>query len=631
MLRSMCAGVVLGLMGLFLWGGTYESRAVYLFTFAMGALNPVWGLYGLALVGPLYLVDAGKTHMLVTIDVLVLGAIFGELRSIGQERLESVRWGLWPRAAVGFWLLILASSVVGMLFVFLSENEIGRPDRVLLHSSAAFYDYATQTEWPLRALYNFAAGLGIAAVAARRASRGLAMRFLGCAAAGLLVACSLSLMNWGGLLSMHDLHRTNYDPLHRGRLQGTAGHAGWFGQWIVIAWPGILLLALARGRKALIAMAGALTLVGLCLMLTAARAAWLGVGAGVLMGGLYLLRSRPELSKLLLWGGIGAAAIGLAGFALGGDVLARRFENLLRVTDRANYYLSGLVFLREHPLGLGLGMHAHYYNEWFNPFFRYFQTDHVTSHSLYLHLLIENGPFVLGAFVFGLLFLAFEVRAAWPEWDRTERWVVVVLAMAFGGILVDGVAQYIFYIRPVEFTFWVLFGLILGLSRKAQAASAPLPAPAVGGGPMLLAAAGLVAVLMASVNIRRPIEDRFPRAWDVTVVEDRLELSRWTDEVFRMPIDPEARRIQFSLHRKEFPTQVTIEWPDGESESFPMEAGAYVWRERTLAPAEKTGPLAPRRWLTIRVSQTFSPARLHPGESGDIRDLGVYIFGFRIE
>ncbi|MBI5154588.1 hypothetical protein HZA57_05070, partial [Candidatus Poribacteria bacterium] len=320
--------------------------------------------------------------------------------------------------------------------------------------------------------------------------------------------------------------------------------------------------------------------------------------------------------------------LSLLGIVIGGDVLARRLEHLLRITDRLNYYASGLIFLREHPLGLGLGMHFQYYDQWFTPWFRHYQTDHVTSHSLPLHMLIENGPAVPLLFGAGVLFLLFETRRAWPSYSPGLRGIVLALWMGLGGILIDGAAQYFFYIRAVEFTFWVLAGFSLGLARRECAANRPRGGRT--GIIALLLLTGAVAIVMARSNVRRNFADSPLRPWDPIPGSSPMAFAQWTGRSLRMPIDPGTRAVSFSLYRQYRPGHVKIGWPDGVMQAIEMRAGETLTLRHELKH-EAGGLLAPRKWLTLEVDSTMTPHRWDPFTSPDERHLGIYVNEFRLE
>ncbi|MCB2154868.1 hypothetical protein KQI84_08265 [bacterium] len=648
--RGLAMAAILTVFGQLMLGGTVEIRILNIVGFLLGVINPVWSLYALACLGGLFLLDPGKAHWLSHLEALALGSLMGELRLLGRpdeelmavtpgqadqlsrapmQKAVQIKWGLWPVLPFCLAALLFASALPGMLLGLYKYVRMGLPDWPRYLGAWIVWGPATQYEWAFKALFNWTTGMGLAAVAARRASPLRIARFMKFGGIGLVAWSLVALLNWAGALPLGELRAANPDPLQAGRLQGTAGHPGWFGQWLVLFWPGIVLWTQGAGPRRRAIILGALVPVALALVLTAARAAWLGAAFAGCVGALFIYRQRPELSRLLFYGLIAMAVLSLAGVGLGGDVLVQRLKHLMALTDRANYYASGLIFLREYPLGVGLGMHYITYENWFTPFFHNFQWDHVTSHSLPLHTLIENGPAVLLLLLGGLVGLLLELRRAWPHFSPGLKAVVVALWMGLGGILIDGVAQYVFYLRVVELTIWTMIGFSLGICRSE--AREPALAQRSWGGPVALVLCGAIAVWMATERLSRPLIDQPFDHWGL--MEPGMQepaYQRWMGKTLRVPIDPDAKEIEFSLYRKFAPTSVTIQWPDGATERFELAEEGSRSVSHTMTPADDTGALAPRRWLQIDVDSTHTPKIWLP-DSTDTRRLGLYIYDFRIE
>ena len=641
--------LIFAVMGRFLLGGTVEIRILNLIGFLLGVINPVWNLYAMALLGGLFLLDPGKAHWLSHLDVLALGALFGELRLLGHpdeelpgvtpshetdwsraslQQAVKVNWGLWPVIPLCLGALLFASALPGILLALYNYIRMGGSNWPMNLTGMALWGPATAAEWSIKALFNWCTGLGIAVVAARRATPLRVARFMKFGGIGLTAWSAAALLNWAGAMPLGELRAANPDPLQAGRLQGTAGHPGWFGQWIVLFWPGILLWTQGAGRKRRAVILLALVPAALALVLTAARAAWLGAGIAGVFGALYIYRQRPELSRLLLYGVIALVVLSIGGVGIGGDVLVRRLRHLLALTDRANYYASGLVFLREYPLGIGIGMHYAFYENWFTPFFHNFQWDHVTSHSLPLHMLIENGPAVPLLMFGAIAALLLELRRAWPQFGPGLKAIVVALWMGLAGILIDGVAQYVFYLRVVELIVWTMIGFSLGLCRSE--AREPALARRTWGGAALLVLCGALAIWTATERLGRPLIEQPLGHWGAVAGAKPAAYERWMGKSLRVPIDPEARRVEFTVYRKFAPAAVTIRWPDGVDEQFALAEEESHTVARDLDPAAETGALAPRRWLEIHADSAHTPKLWLPG-SGDARRLGLYITDFRVE
>ncbi len=696
-LLSIVLALVLFLASSLLVLGWVDIRLSCLVALIIGIINPVWSIYALALFGPLYLLNQGQNQFLVNVEALGLGAIIGEMRLLGKTGVLSLdreswstpekneNWKPWPVFLAGLLILIFVSSIPGW-FLNIYREEV-KPDFSWWSTTInnVLWGWASSEYWPLRCLINWSIGVGLAILAARRASIRVAARMLKFGAVGLILACIAGLVESIGLrtefpiFQMNEIRFLNIDFLNYGRFQGTAGHAGWFGQWIIIMWPGVMLWTWRGSKWVRCFGASGLVLVALCLLLTAARASWLGVAGSTLLGIFvyflpsirhylktskhYLLEYRrlwtsfyaidheqPDADKevdrlqqeihdlrirsfqffkpLIFIVGSSVAIVGI-GFLLGHQVLLPRMENILRVADRLNYVGSAVIFLREYPLGLGLGTHFLYYESWFLPStFRYYQIDHATNHNFYLNLLVENGPFVLLLMVGGIVAVFLEVRRAWKHFNRNEQLVVLALLMGLVGLTINGIAQYFFYIRPVEYFFWILGGMLVGLCRHRRSVS--LTPKLEKSGHVFLAVVGILAAITANAHFREDLLVDHPRPWQPDIKSEPPTYSQWTSHRWRKPIDPEVNKIVFNLYRYKVPGIVTIEWPDGEVEVVSMKAEDIKRFEHEFDPAEDNGRFAAPRWLSINVNSTYTPVRFDP-ETPDYRPLGVYVHGYRIE
>jgi O-Antigen ligase len=642
-LRVLAYGAIFLLMLFFLHSGTTESRILYLLSFLISAINPVWGLYGLALMAPMFLRDPGSLHLLAGLEIFVLGIFTAELRLLGHsiEGVDAsarsnpqfslgpnhpkVFWGLWPYLLVGLVVILLASSLVGIQLILFREQPypLTQSDwinRLFTFFDRTFYGSGTEPEWAFKSLWNWTTGALLAVVAARRANPLVVARWLKLAGISLFAASALSLLDWMQWLPLTHIRPINPDPLHVGRLQGTAGHAGWYAEWIVIAWPG-LLLWWSHGRlKRNLGLSAAIALVGLCLILTAARASWLGAFVAGVAGCLYIAWTFPHTRRFLPHAGAIILLTLIAGFFLGGDIIQERVAHLLRAQDRANYYITGWFFLSEHPFGLGLGTHYQFYEWTFTPFYRWAQLDHVTSHSLWLHTLIENGP-AIPSLLFAIIAAgALELKKSWHLFEPHTRTILFALFLALVGIFTVGIAQYIFYLRIVEIATWIACGFLIGMCRKKRCRMESDNPVDSHWGPRVLLVCGALALMTASLNAHRIYTGQMPR---LLGHDKEGNLTFWTGSQWRTPVNRDIDGISFSLYRTALPVWGTITWPDGSMEPFhlqPEETKAFTYSQE----AGDANWLAEPQWLVIKAQPLFTPADNLP-DNTDNRGLGVYI------
>lgn len=616
--------IVAALMALFLAGGTAYSRILYPAVLAIGIINPVWSLYAIALYGPLFLIDPGNTHLLVALEVCILGAFAGELRQLGRagdlalsvtpgtrdfdsvqrdHALGAPELGAWRPWGAALVLLVLGSSVYGVRLLIAREDAIaGNAAELRWTLDRAFYGWATYPEYTLRSLFNWVTAPLVALLAARRASPLRAARWLKFGAIGLVAACLVSLLDRAGLVSLDSFRRPNPDPLHSGRLQGTAGHAGWFALWIVMMWPGVVTWWHGGGRLRRAFVAGALLLVvAPALLLTAARASWLAAFAGMAVGAAYVWRRDPSLRPWIRRGVL-AAAVVIIGSLAASEVVTGRLGTLLRVADRANYVTSTLTFLSLSPLGIGLGTHSLQYGWLFPPSVSFYQPDHVTAHSIMLHPLAENGPLFVVLLLGGISMAALDVRRAWRAVSFGSRRIVLALVLGGGGLVVAGLAQDVIYIRVVELSMWIAGGFIVGLCRREVPELFPALAPF--GSKLLVRSAIAVACLTGLVHAARPVEGTWPRTLDFDPAHG---FSFWLDGSWRGAIDPETTRIRFIAFRKHGEGEVRVRWPDGEREYGYLREGVGKRFERTFTGMEGL------RWLAIQGEHPYRISEAEPG------------------
>jgi O-antigen ligase len=601
----------------------------------------------LMLLAPVCLLDAGKIHILLALDITVLGIFAGWLRewtpeNSAQRRREGViHWGLWPHYLAGLGLLLLASVWVGLQLVVLRENHPVGISPAYHSFILTFAGTAADPEWALRSLWNWCTGMLLAVVAARRLSELEIARLMKLGAVIMVGACLVSLFEWlstraPGLtsFSLQHIRSINPDPLQSGRLQGTAGHPGWFAQYLVLLWPGLLLWwEGGRAKRNLMIMA-ALALVLVAMVLTAARAGWLAVLIAGPLAAAFIARRHAGFRKALPMLAGAIAVLLIATVIVGGETLWRRVENILRAQDRANYYVTGLTLLREHPFGIGLGTHYQFYGWLFPPGYRWGQFDFVDSHNLILHTWIENGPFVPLMILAGVIGLAWELRRIWPRLGEQEQRLAGVLALALIGAAIVSIAQYIVYIRIVELLLWTMGGAVIGICRRRQERLGEIiNSPK---GQRLLLACGVAAVFIASGNSHRVYAGEVPRGRSY---DDRGRLAMWTGQRWRVAVESDIERIAFSLYRRDITAHGRITWPDGSIQPFTLKPGpadAPFGRREAVASFEfRRDPRPPQwtdapGWLTIEVSPLWTPANFDESSS-DRRGLGVYIMGLEME
>lgn len=630
--QCICVLFLLACLGLFLYGGTQEGRVTILLAALTGVLSAGWGLLAIPLLAPMLLLDASKIHILVVIEALVVGIFLGRVLRWGRKGPNVRReWGFWPYWLVGLGLLVLAAGWVGLLNLIFMEYPGGRPDNPFFYALwLPFYFAATEPYWSLKVLWNWLTGLALAVVAARIVTPLFAARWMKIAGVALVLISLLSLLTLTGWFTFSDIRGDNLDPFHQGRLQGPAGHSGWFAQWIVFAWAGIALFWQPGRRKLQIALGVVLALVLVVLILTGARAALLAVVVAAAVAGGRIWGGKGWSPRLLLLIPGGLVAIFLAGLLVEGSI-GYRLTNLLRFQDRANYYVSSWHLIHDAPMGVGMGMHARAYQSRFTEFWQWYQKDHVTAHSTWLHTLVEGSPFLPLMLCVGIIGLIRGYRRAAPWMEMDTRRTTVALATGLLGLFVISFMQYIFYIRVVEILCWVTGGMMVGLYRLPNHHDPENPPDddlpvASWGGPRLLLASGVASAIVISMTAFTfdPGE-----AWREPEGNRKTGISLWTGAKWRTAIPPGTSGITLSLHRKGTPCEVVIQVSGERRFEYRLEPDEWKYVEIPLEPGRRTRGLDPIRWLRIETTPIWYPTDFIE-DSVDGRALGIYIYELKM-
>lgn len=657
LIELLAWAVALFLLVRFIRGGTAPLRALYLLALFMGVIRPWWGLTAIAFLGPLSLLDPGKTHRLLQTDAFVIGSILGYLRTWRMAAAppddvrkspagDSGHGGIWSFWALALWIGMAASAFPAVWYLAAAPDFRPPGPFVWETLSWTLFGPATMPTWGLRSVFNWTTGILIAWVACKEATPEKAKSLLLFGALGTVAACVVGLASYVGFFSLEGWRADNPDlaRMSAHRLMGLAGHSGWFAEWIVLTWPGLLLLFPGGPRRKALSALG-LALVMTALLLTMARAGWL---SAIVAGSLAVLfYGRRRLLQYKGYIGFLAAAgfvVVALGLLLAGSQLLPRLQNLLRFQDRWNYYISTYHLLAISPVGTGLGMHFMTYESLFTPFHVFWQYDHVTAHNTWLHVLVEQGPWqalLLGAGVAGVF-----VRG-WSGYKRSSgetRRILFVLSLAFTGVMVESLAQFVGYIRVAEIMTWVLGGAMIGLTRLDRpvigSPSAPATDPPIAAGfapvSRRLSGARKVArlgwllvgfsILMAAAaggfQYRRLTSSPLPRPleWDF----DYAAFHLWTGKEWRFPVDPAWGGVEFTALAKTVPQDLVIEAPGNDPLHLHLEPRQRAILRFTWKPKKGGGAFRSLHWLKVTCSATWVPAKVEAG-SVDVRRLGVYV------
>lgn len=306
-----------------------------------------------------------------------------------------------------------------------------------------------------------------------------ALRLLGLAAGGLALASLVGVVQYGtGWDAVHALGlRAEPWQVAAPGVEGRFGAMGFYMSRLTFSHALLALLAALAGALAQGAAAGrarqallAALLLGLAaLVLTFARAAWLGLGAAGLLLAVLALRASALRRRALALSWSGVAALG--GLTLLHPGVRERFLSAFDLqanADRLFIWSRALEIIRDHPLlGVGFGNYQRICSAYYDRVDPAFPM-RTWAHNSPLSLLAETGPLGL---LLAALVVAAAIRALWGRWREGWPFAAGGLA-ALAGFLVAGQVHDLIYDTKAMYPLW--FSLALGLAPRNSTAPAAL-------------------------------------------------------------------------------------------------------------------------------------------------------------
>lgn len=247
------------------------------------------------------------------------------------------------------------------------------------------------------------------------------------------------------------------------RAGSTFSNPNILGEYLIMMIP--LALSLLWYRKKLIykvIFAGMLGLLGICMLLTFSRGAWLGLIVALV--GFSVVRDK-RLFVLFIIG------LFIAPFVLPPSVM-NRFTSIGNLADTSSSYrmsilLGSLRMAQDYWItGIGLGSQAF---KAIYPKYSLAAAYAHHSHNVYIQVILEMG--VAGALVFMLIILVF-IRAILARQNKIkDAFLSTVMLAACAGImgyLVQGLVENIWYNYRVLQTFWVVLAVGLCALRLSR-------------------------------------------------------------------------------------------------------------------------------------------------------------------
>ena len=247
------------------------------------------------------------------------------------------------------------------------------------------------------------------------------------------------------------------------RAGSTFSNPNILGEYLIMMIP--LALSLLWYRKKLIykgIFAAMLGLMGICMLLTFSRGAWLGLIVALV--GFSVVRDKRLFGLFII-------GLFIMPFVLPPSII-HRFTSIGNLADTSSSYrmsilLGSLRMAQDYWIsGIGLGSLAF---KAIYPKYSLAAAYALHSHNVYIQVILEMG--VAGALVFMLIILVF-IRAALARQNKIKdvflSTVMLAACVGIAGYLVQGLVENIWYNYRVLQTFWVVLAIGLCALRLSK-------------------------------------------------------------------------------------------------------------------------------------------------------------------
>lgn len=248
------------------------------------------------------------------------------------------------------------------------------------------------------------------------------------------------------------------------RVVGPFDNPNVFGEYLIMVLPlALCCMALGGGIRRALGLVVTGT-VGVALIFTWSRGAWLGAMLAV---GLFLLLLQPKLLRLAL---PGLLALPFLPAVVPASIL-NRLTSIGNLADtstayRVSIWTASVKMIKEiFVTGIGTGSQA------FTALYPVYALGGAAyalhAHNLYLQIFIELG--LLGMLTFVIMLVLFYKWVFYNYRTITNRrYASIILALGMGilGLLVQGLTDNVWFNYRIVLFFWILMGLAVGIGRS---------------------------------------------------------------------------------------------------------------------------------------------------------------------
>ncbi len=558
--------IVLGALCLFLFTLVCAllnfSNFAVIYFFSLLALialfKPNYALYVLVFLLPFFGNNPGGKYSLFFIDELVLLLLLRWLVPLifaKNPRIKCTSYAVW------IWLFFL----VTLISIFPLRHEFGKAYFSAVSAGEfmrrIYTAYAVDFFWSVRLTLDLFISILFFFYIINNVSQEAHLRKVAfCALSGFFLAITLGILDFHNVIDLTFIRPLNRDIQRFGyrRLMGLFWHSGWFAEYIVLLAPYYLASFFVARRKPGKWDIILILMIVYAIVFTYQRAGWISFAASVLVllvlgrRRLFMYLSRPRVLAtvlvMLFIAGAGFTFL-VTSHRTAQTHLASRLRKIFFAEDRTRIWDQAILLYRKKPLlGIGAGNYYYYHRTNFPLGHPYYDSDKVTAHSTYLHILVERGPFALLVFLI-LIGMAFRMAAITLKRTRNASFRHTLAAASFVslvGFAVYGLAQYMFYVRIVGLLLWFTLAMTVIAGRGVVEDYCPLKRR---GNKIALAA--FVAFLLIILAFCPTARDLFH--WHRFTADKERYLDSWVDPWDEFRIDCYSAVIE---------AQVTVLHPD---------------------------------------------------------------------
>lgn len=288
---------------------------------------------------------------------------------------------------------------------------------------------------------------------------------------GTLTALYGLYQKMSGNMEMGTMDKDLFENLG-GRVTSTFENSNMLGVFLIMVFP-FALAYVFSAKKTWVKLASLAScgVMGICLIYTWSRGAWLGL---VLACFVFVLLYAHYIIPLLL--PAGALGVTLLWDKIGGNGLMTdlitRFSSIITMSDTSSVYRLGIwrgsLKVAEENWFTGIGIGSEAFRRVYIKFAESGIETAVHSHNLFLQIFIENGAVGFAVFIVALMLCigsGLELIRRSSSDTVAEKSVAVAAISGLAAALLQGMTDFIWFNYRIFFFFWVITALISASAR----------------------------------------------------------------------------------------------------------------------------------------------------------------------